>query len=48
MNNEDLINILKSLPMNAETVIVGSDIPATKSIVEIVYNESGQIEIIVQ
>ena len=49
MTNEELISILRTLPMNAEVVVpvvseqltVGYD-----SVVEVVYNENGNIEIV--
>jgi hypothetical protein len=50
MTNEELIEMLKRLPMNAEVVVpVFSKSHPTEevnSVVEVGYNESGNIEII--
>lgn len=50
MTNEELISILRTLPMNAEVVVpVFSKSQPTEecnSVVEVGYNENGMIEII--
>lgn len=50
MTNEELISILRTLPMNAEVIVpvfsASQPTEECNSVVEVGYNENGMIEII--